>query len=46
MPAGRENKFARAIVEVLKILYWYEQNNVKEELKKTKEDEDSDFEWI
>lgn len=35
-----------AFFEVLKILYWFEQNSVKEELEKLKEDDDSDFDWI
>ena len=35
-----------AFFEVLKILYWFEQKVVKEELEKAKEDDDSDFDWI
>lgn len=34
-----------AFFEVLKILYWFEQKIIKEELAKS-QDEDSDFDWI
>ena len=36
-----------AFFEVLKILYWFEQKNIEEELANAKdEDSDSDLEWI
>ena len=35
-----------AFFEVLKILYWFEEQAIKEESLKAKEDEDSDLEWI